>query len=285
MNRIISMSRLGRMGRFGNQLFQVAALTEYANRNGCTFQHPPWVGEWLFDWPASPVTEDLPTYREGRVDNEPLGYQLPPKDDEAVGRDFVGYCQWHTSWWRPDERRFWHRLEPAEKHLERLRRTTDWLDASGTLIGLHIRRGDYGQGLPWDKVTPIKAYLDWMETWWTTFAHPRLFVASEDRTLVSEFSKYDPQTVESLGVQLLPVPYPHYPYLPEDLASGDAHKLDFWPEWECLCHCNVLLCANSTFSFTAALRNPSVSWFHRFDPSTGQLEPTDPWNAWPLARA
>ena len=281
---VVSMSKMGAMGRFGNELFQYASLFAYAQEHDCEFQCPAWVGEYLFDLPARPVTEKLPVFREARLNGEPLGYQLPPEGNEAVGHDFVGYCQWHTSWWTDERRVVWDLFQEEHQQV-RLLPALEFLHGDNTRIGLHIRRGDYGQGLPWDALTPVKGYLDWLAEWWPKLEQPVLFIASEDRSLVAEFAAYDPQTVESLGVVLSTEPYPHYPYLKEDVASGDAHKIDFWPEWECLSRCHYLVCANSTYSFTAAMCDPWLKAFLRYDPAQAAIVQDDVWNTWPLLRA
>ena len=42
---------LGEMGRFGNQLFQIAATIGIARRNGCSFIFPPWPYARHFEFP------------------------------------------------------------------------------------------------------------------------------------------------------------------------------------------------------------------------------------------
>src|ERR1700722_13371875 len=42
---------LGEMGRFGNQLFQIAATIGIARRNGCSFVFPIWPYARYFEFP------------------------------------------------------------------------------------------------------------------------------------------------------------------------------------------------------------------------------------------
>ena len=55
----ISMSTLGRMGRFGNQIFQYGFLRLYGRIHGLQVEVPDWVGRWLFDlddpYPGAPL--------------------------------------------------------------------------------------------------------------------------------------------------------------------------------------------------------------------------------------
>jgi hypothetical protein len=71
---MLTYSRLGRVGRLGNQLFQVAFLTSFAERHGIEYSIPPWryarhfAGEFA-------VRNDLGCWRHDMVVKEPgLGY-------------------------------------------------------------------------------------------------------------------------------------------------------------------------------------------------------------------
>jgi hypothetical protein len=46
---------LGEMGRFGNQLFQIAATIGIARRNGCSFVFPPWPYARHFEFPIPQI--------------------------------------------------------------------------------------------------------------------------------------------------------------------------------------------------------------------------------------
>jgi protein subunit release factor A len=45
---VLTMSSIGKLGRFGNQLFQYAFLRICAERSGARIECPPWVGQALF---------------------------------------------------------------------------------------------------------------------------------------------------------------------------------------------------------------------------------------------
>jgi len=249
----ITMRQLGQRGRFGNTLLQRAFIRAYAADHRAEYRMPPTVLKHLFGLDDNLSTEDLPTYRE-RYENGDCHRPIPPIGDELLNHDFQGWAQHETQWWTPERRKVWTDYLPTQAWLERLRPITDCLAHNGTSIGIQIRRGDYNLGSCYDKFTPIEWYLDWLKDRWWKFAFvPKLFIATEDRELVEPFKAYRPQTVESLGVELRADPYPLYNYLPEDLASGKAHLLDFFPEWYALTQCDILLASNSTFSLTAAM--------------------------------
>lgn len=276
---IFTMSRLGSMGRWGNQILQYFGLREFAARNGLQFQCPTWYGAQVFDGiECIPVRAKTATYMEA-YDLD--GYPRVPERSDIAGHDFHGWAQWHTSWWHENGR-----VPPVFRLLpewaDRLKPLADTLRNTQS-IGIHIRRGDYGQGLAWDKRTPVRWYLDWLEQNWADYDDPIVLVAAEDRALVSEFAAYNPHTVESLGVELQAAPYPIYNYLPEDVRSGQPHLLDFLPEWWAMACCTTLVAANSTFSFTAAMAG-DVANFYRPDCKMQCFRRESVWNSWPLRR-
>ena len=221
----------------------------------------PWVGEWLFGLDDLGITAILPKFDE-RVQDQDVHRPVPPGPGELIGYDYAGWCQFPTVWWNPERRKVWHDYRVTGAWWKRLWPVASKLLTS-TVIGVQIRRGDYGLGSCYDAITPVQWYLDWLSAHWQELEYPKLFVATEDRELVEAFAKYDPQTVESLGIELRAEPYPRYNYLPEDLTSGKAHLLDWFPEWFMLTQCSVLLAANSTFSLTAAMASQKHPQFWR----------------------
>ena len=83
---IISISCLGRCGRFGNQLFQYAFARAYAEKYNATLQTPPWLGQQLFKLSDPPISQKLPgngmdVVKWGQVNIDLAGYFL--------GEDFL----------------------------------------------------------------------------------------------------------------------------------------------------------------------------------------------------
>jgi hypothetical protein len=278
--RSVTMRELGSRGRFGNQLLQRSFIKAYAQENNADWGVTPWVGKWLFGLDDSGITEVLPKFPEKCIDGD-VHRPVPPDGAEFVGHDYAGWAQFPTAWWTPDRRRVWRDYQPADVWQRRMQPAVDRL-AGHTAVGIQIRRGDYGLGSCYDAITPVEWYQRWLFVHWCELNMPRLFVATEDRSLVDEFSYYGPETVESLGVELRAEPYPFYNYNPEDLAGGKPHLLDWFPEWFMLTQCDVLLAANSTFSLTAAMASQKIPEFWRpaWEPKAFVRE--DVWDCLPL---
>lgn len=266
------MRNFGKMGRWGNQCFQYAFLSLYAEEHGCQLQLPPWVGEDLLYARYQPIDCELPPYHEPVLQNSHLYQALPPDHDDVVNRDFVGYAQYHTSYFGKWKQRF----------LQLFRFGTMTVKNKGTYdtwVGVHLRRGDYGRLHFY--ITPVEWYLRCLEEVWPTLSRPRMFIATEDKSLVSEFSQYDPATAEDLGMSLYDQPLPNYNYLPRDLQEKDPSQMDFYPDFYLLTQCKVILAPNSTFSFVAAMLSPKCKFYRSHLPSQ-RFRQEDPWHAYPL---
>lgn len=266
------------MGRFANQLFQHAFLNVYGNRQRATVQEPPWVGNALFGARA-PLPRPLLTDWHERIDAREQSY--PPNGDEALGKNFVGYGQFHTSWYAPDREFLRGLFQPVAAVRQRMASAVEKMKARGsTTVGVHIRRGDYGRSIFY--ITPVEWYLDCLAKLWPTLDRPALFISTEDASLVERFVDYSPVTTKSLGVDLKAEPMPFYQYLLHDRITLDPVQLDFYPDFHLLSQCDVLLTPNSTFSFFAAMLNPTLREFYRSSLQTQGFAKEDPWDAYPL---
>jgi len=278
MANYITMSSLGRCGRFANQVIQYAFLRVYALQHDLTVQNAPWVGEELFGIRPAPVTVKLPQYaepHEGGV--RPTA--LP--DIRAVNRDFSGWAQYHTSFYRPHKKFLQGLFRPVIEIRQRMDMAVRRLGFQGrTRVGVHLRRGDYGQREFY--ITPVDWYLNWLDVNWMDLNDPVLFVASEDKSLVDEFADYDPQTTESLGVDLEAKPLRTYNYLARDLETREPHLLDFVPDWYLLTQCEYVLMPNSTFSFAAAMMSRRLQHAFRSDLPTQRFKEIDVWDTTPM---
>ena len=188
----------------------------------------------------------------------------------ALDTDVWGWFQVHTRTLAPqrDLFRSLFRLQPrfaeplAEAESARPRRR------GRTLVGLHLRRGDYrpASGHPLvDRLyqsTPTSVYREWLERLWPTLAEPVLYLATDEpKSLAQELAEFQPETAETLGVVM-----PSAPFLP-----------DFF----LLSRCAALAISNSTFSFAAALLAAPEASFARPLPASGELEPFSPWESAP----
>jgi len=274
----LTMQQFGRQGRWANQLFQYAFLKTYACRYDCQLQLPPWAGNRLLHGANDPpITVKLQAAEESR--NGTRG--VPPRGPEYVNRDWRGYAQYHTSYYRPFRAEIERLWTPSADLSARMREPLLKLRGLGrTLIGLHLRRGDYGRQIFY--VTPADWYLAWLKGHWHRFPEPVLFVASEEPALLGRFDRYGPVTAPMLDVALADTPLENYRYLDVDRRQRDPVQMDFGPDWYLLSMCDVVLAPNSTFSFTAAMRAPKLEEFWRSDLPSQRFVQLDPWDADPL---
>jgi len=251
----IQMTRLGSMGRHGNRLFQSAFLACYAKAHDLRVEAPEFECQHVFPFSFDPVSTKLPEQRErfhGAEDRPPE----PPDGGEFINRDAVGFFQFHTSWYRPHKGLVQGMWSPRES--ERVFRA---MGGEGFAhIGVHYRGGDYPNKLfMWR--APFQWYLDWLAEHFNEWSNPRLFVATEDASLTNQLAAagYEPRTARSIGL-----------------------KGTFTDDWTILRNCDVILCPNSTFSFTAAMANPQLSEAWRASLPCGRFVKFNPWNDTPL---
>jgi hypothetical protein len=276
----LTMRQFGHWGRAGNQFFQYSFLTDYARQYNLELQLPPWVGNHLFGTNDLPITTNLPTYTEKggglHVHEQPLG-------DVLVNHDFQGYAQYHTSYYASDRDRIRSLFQPFPTVFERLKIPAFRLTYGKTVVGIHLRRGDYGRGI--FPIIPTSWYLKWLNEHWYSLKSPkRLFIATEDPSLVSEFAEYKPITTETLGIDLDNKPMANCVYLNHDLKTHDSRAMDWYPDFYLLSQCDIIVGPSSTFSFFAAMINPKLKEYWRARLAIAEFEKVDPWNDWPLLR-
>lgn len=282
MRSVITMKTLGSQGRFGNQVLEYMFLHVYAKRHNLEVQVPKWVGCYLYGFDDPPITVTLPTLREEHL-GDARTLKSPPKGETCVDKNFLGYAQYCMSYYRPDKEFIQNLFTPLPAHRDRVQPAVDLLRSKGrTLVGIHIRRGDYGRMCYY--CTPVEWYLTWLKRYWPTFDNPVLFVATEDRQLKSSFAAYNPHLVEDLGITLSKEPYPFYDYLEYDLKQRDSWQMDFFPEFHVLASCDVIAAANSTYSFVPAVLNPKLQRFFRSSLRTLELTEIDVWDTWPVLK-
>lgn len=286
----IQMTQLGRHGRGCNQLFQYAFLTWYARKYDAELQIPPWVGDHLFDLPKSKSPEaKLPVYRERGNGRE---HPKPPESDELIGKDFHGYAQYHTSYYLPGKAHFVKTFQPTGRVYDRLSDARCRLiSGDDVVVGIHLRRGDYGQRI--FPIIPTSWYLDWLESNVHLLGNVKLFIATEDPSLVNDFAAYDLCTTESLGLQLgspfdiqnITLGFILYPgHLKHDIATDNVRALDWYPDFYLLSQCHVILGPSSTFSFVAAMLAPRLLEYWRASLKAETFVQVDPWDAYPQLR-
>ena len=275
----VRMSKFGRMGRFGNQLFQYAFVRAAADKWDAQAELPDWLGQLLFGLPRHQMT-GKPAKKLSEKDEHahPDDFRIGFETD-VRGCDVSGYFQYHTKHFAPYRAQWRDWFKPTQQILARLGAPARRLKDKGTVIGIHLRRGDYGRRAFY--ITPVAWYIHWLHANWGRFDNPQLFVATEDLALLGDFKQWRPHTVPSLGISLRGARFPNHAYLPYDLKNPKPHLFDFYPDFYLLSQCDVLLIPNSTFSFAAAmLGTPRECW--RSSLKTAQFDRFDPWNDQPL---
>jgi hypothetical protein len=120
----IAISCLGKMGRFGNQLFQYAFARSYAEANEWQLRTPNWIGQKLFKNINEPLILSGSPYQK-----------LIPESFAGPKTDLNGYFQdqnhldWYSRDWCRKVFQFKDEIQdPMEKE---------------DYIAVHVRRGDY----------------------------------------------------------------------------------------------------------------------------------------------
>jgi FkbM family methyltransferase len=254
----VTMRTLGQNGRFGNQIFQYAYLRLYAEACGAQIETGDWIGRDMFELSDPLVIKPPPYLPESSFDTvAALAANSRPK----VNVDLVGYFQLPTASFRPHRSKFRALFELRPCVRDFVDRAWETFGASRRpVVALHLRRADFGYGRFW--VAPLQWYQRWLETVWTQWTDPILYVATDDPFALTAFGQYRPMHAGILD------------WFPQDLRF----VLDF----VLLARSDALAIANSSFSFAAAMLNEHAKVFARPNPSSERLETFDPWDSKPL---
>jgi tetratricopeptide (TPR) repeat protein len=259
----ISMTTLGRMGRFANQIFQYGFLRLYGGIHGLQVEVPDWVGRWLFDlddpYPGAPL-------RPLNENRDLMGGFLGERSTPLLANyDLQGHLQCHTRHFRPHQAMLRTLFRPGERLRPMMDRALARLRERGrTVVAIHLRRGDYTGGeLFWP--APTSWYLDWLRETWRELDAPVLYVASDDTDIRRAFSEFAPVTAVDLG---------------ETLPGAEMY-----PDFHILASADRLAVSNSSFSVAAAMLNEIGARYVRPEPRLRRLVPFDPWDTDVLLRA
>ena len=256
--KAVSMRQLGSNGKFGNQLLQYGFLRLYAAAHGLVAQTPDWIGRDLFaaedPFPDAP----FPVADEANTD---LFALLGDDRPVLADHDLVGFFCRPTTVWGARAGDFRALYRPASRIEPILQQAQARLRERGrTVVGIHLRRGDFGYGPFW--IAPTDWYRAWLDRIWSTLDAPVLYIASDDPQAVAEFQRFGAVSAATLGVSL--------------------PGADFYLDHYLLSQANHLAISNSTFSLTAAMLNARAQSFVRPDPDQRTLVAFEPWNTEPL---
>lgn len=291
---VISMSSLGDLGRFGNQLLQYAFLKICAKKSNARMECSPWIGQTLFGLEDAPISRRLPLaveksyYGPNLFDYIPefipylekLSHQNSFRiageeiiESAKVNVDLWGYFQVHTQYLQPYKQEIRSWFQPVSDLKSALSDGLEVLRSKGkTIVGIHIRRGDFFS-VPmagFTLVVPSKWWCEWLESIWDKLENPVLFLCSDDLdNVIDDFKKFSPITYKDLDIEL-----------PERMKDLD---IGFYTDFFLLSNCDIVGISNSIFSFTACMLNERGTMFVRptWNFST-KFEQFDPWNSVPL---
>jgi hypothetical protein len=267
---VVTMSTLGRNGRFANQLFQYLFLRLVAEKQNAVLQVPAWFGEEVFGRGAvrllrAPSRLAMESQSEAVPGSVGLGAPLElieRCDPSFQSTDFWGYFQLHTSCLRPHQGLIRSLFARRERYAAAEALVFERLRAGGKrVVAVHLRRGDYGYDAFFR--APCAWYERWVEAEGLDAGGHLIFVCSEDAEhYASRFEGYEVVTSAGYAAQL---------------------GLERWLlEFLVLCGSDELAISNSTFSFFASLLNCNARRFARPRVESGGLESFDPWDAEPF---
>ena len=219
------MRKLGKKGRFANQLFQYAYLRQ---ESGGDYQCPRWMGQLVYNLDDKPPTRGTPE----------LSYKFPL----------------HSSYYNKD---LFQSLFKTKSQLKQMLDTEiSIIKKRRILVGVHLRRGDFGtfkrKSARWCFVAPVEWYVNWLDE--HNLHDPLVFIASEEAcNLWKEF--------------------------PDRYTTFYWPNKNFYWDFYTLTQCDYLLISNSSFGFAASMLNNRAKGFYRPRLSERKLIEYDPWNA------
>ena len=266
---IVTMSTLGKNGRFANQVFQYAFLKIYAKEHEVTVETPEWIGRYLFGHKDPPISQQLPIekillpadktikiFPDALITDNPLPLF---KDRSLMNKDFWGYFQFNTKYYAPYKDYFFSLFIPIPEIKLRLDYAVDRLRSMGkTIVGLHLRRNDFGYS-PFF-IAPNIWYKEWLEGIWKSLDKPILFIATDEPDkVISDFQEYNPMLAKDLNIYL--------------------SEAEYYPDFYLLSQCDITAISNSSFSFAASMLNKNGKLFLRPTLLTKGLISFNPWNS------
>ena len=309
--RRVSMRQMGRLGRFGNQLFQYLFLRLYAHVHHLhVVGTGSWCGQQLFNETPPPCVTDacedgaLPAVQE---ESQP-GFEASTRrlDESAdpclhspafAGKDLQGYFQVHTS--HLARALGEHRAQLLQRWFELQPRWRGCFETLQTLLqqryahvcAVHVRRGDYGP--PPFHVAPLVWYAHWLR------AH--LAERAPLPGLVLVYVCGDEDT-EGAAAELRQALQPHVQRAEVEVLAasqfgaraGWSHalpdELAFYADFHVLRAADAAAVSNSTFGVAACLLSlpartgPQArqKTFARPDFAARSLKPFDPWDTAPF---
>ena len=288
---LMTMSSLGKRGRFGNQVFQYMFLKLCAQVNGAEVEVPQWDGKILFDLNDPTISKQLPpaveVWESGRNMFDVIPEMIPMIErktgfscrrvgwnailEPVPSCDLWGHFQIHTRHLRRYRSFIQETFTPAADLTEALTPVFQKLSGQeGPLIGVHVRRGDYAKKprLGCAHTMPIKWWVNHITKLKERNRDAVIFICSDDlEEVLPAFQELNPVTVHDLDIKL----------------PDRMEKMDYIVDFEILKQCQILTISNSTYSFLPSiLGNKGKEFFRPVCNSSEPFVRFDPWNSEPL---
>ncbi|MEM1102728.1 MAG: FkbM family methyltransferase [Pseudomonadota bacterium] len=262
---IVTNSTIGRLGRFGNQIFQYLFLRCHSQDMGFRFENTPWVGDEIFDiQPGVEKTQSgLREIRQVKFSTDEC--DILNSTDRLSNANLEGFFQYNTQIYKSHRSNIHKEFSFKNEFAERAELIKSVLDAQdGITVGIHLRRGDYGKRIFF--IAPTEWYLEWLYSLKEIYSAITIYLASDEvESLASSFHEFRVLTARDFGPTSQPMP-------------------GFFDDFAALTLCDRLAISNSTFSFAAAMLNNCCKEFLRPDLASKGLIKFDPWSAEPLLR-
>jgi hypothetical protein len=258
----VSMSCIGKMGRFGNQFFQYMYGSVYAEQHQLEFFCPEWDGAELFagvharPFPGTPLKKVVQagySYGNCSILNAPSVF---------VNSELEGFFQYHTRVYRAKRTQLLEtfRLKGQAASLCEQIKAAFSADA-GPVVAIHLRRTDYGTGIYF--IAPNEWYLKVLNSLRQEIGHFRLYIATDDPGCIgSDFDEFERI----------------------DLSGLHGNQPEFLVDFLALTIADYVAISNSSFSFAATMLNQGARRFWRPSLADKELIEYLPWDAEPLLR-
>lgn len=135
---LVTFTKLGQLGRLGNQLFQIASTIGIAKKNEMAYVFPeqPWF-KYLQNPPRS-IEAILPLKWQGELNHHYDDYKL----DTDVDYDLHGFFQ-SPKYWQHCENFILQTFEPKSELVEKIKFKYPVISEDNNTVSVHIRRTDY----------------------------------------------------------------------------------------------------------------------------------------------
>jgi len=256
----ISMSNLGLIGRFGNQLLQYMNLKLYAYRNNLIVQTPDWSGRYFFKgiMKDMKVSKEMPCYSmqdisykksiNGNIDKILTNVDIKCRDFAQLPHITEKEKNYLVSIF--EVLPFWNKeFDSAMRKISSFGKN---------LVSIHLRRGDF---ITEDQhfVTPDQWYVKWLNSFWNNLEDPVLYIASDEIEKVKDsFNSFN-------SINLTNVYNP-------------LQEIEFFFDFYVLMHSNIVAASyKSTFSKIACMLNTKTNEFYHPDIKNKCLIKFNPW--------